>query len=108
MIAPVWDGFICPSYHDSTIWRGQFMWTGDRRTAADFDWLVDYLVYCSQDHTAMGNALLTLSAMKGLGTRARESAYLRALISAMDSSSPRRLRYAALRAVSDSRLALAD
>ncbi|KAG1846642.1 hypothetical protein F4604DRAFT_1936313 [Suillus subluteus] len=68
MIAPVGDGFICPSYHDSTIWRGQFMWTGDRRTAADFDWLVDYLVHCSQDHTAMGNALLALSAMKGLGT----------------------------------------
>ncbi|KAG1733262.1 hypothetical protein EDD22DRAFT_960242 [Suillus occidentalis] len=46
--------------------------------------------------------------MKGLGTNARESVYLRALISAMESSSPRRLRYAALRAVSDSRLALAD
>ncbi|KAG1769106.1 hypothetical protein EV702DRAFT_1142287 [Suillus placidus] len=56
----------------------------------------------------MGDALLALSAMKGLGTHARESVYLRALISAMESSSPRRLRYAALRAVSDSRLALAD
>ncbi|KAG1779866.1 hypothetical protein EV702DRAFT_1082864 [Suillus placidus] len=56
----------------------------------------------------MGDALLALNAMKGLGTHARESVYLRALISAMESSSPRRLRYAALRAVSDSRLALAD
>jgi hypothetical protein len=56
----------------------------------------------------MEDALLALSAMKGLGTHARQSVYLRALISAMESSSPRRLRYAALRAVSDSRLALAD
>ncbi|KAG0697359.1 hypothetical protein DFH29DRAFT_1022852 [Suillus ampliporus] len=47
-------------------------------------------------------------ATTGLGTRARESAHPSALISAMESSSPRRLRYAALRAVSDSRLALAD
>ncbi|KAG1722908.1 hypothetical protein EDB19DRAFT_1916411 [Suillus lakei] len=107
MIAAAGDGFIGPD-HDSIIWRGQFTWTGDCRTATDFDWLVDYLVSCSQDHTAMGDALLALSAMKGLGTRDRASAYLRALISAMESSSPRRLRYAALRAVSDSRLALAN
>lgn len=105
MVAAAGDGFIRPD-HDSTIWRGQFTWANDRRTAADFDWLVDYLASCSQDPTAMGDALLVLSAMKGLGTR--ESAYLSALISAMESSSPRRLRYAALRAVSDSRLALAD
>ncbi|KAG1733828.1 hypothetical protein EDB19DRAFT_1192349 [Suillus lakei] len=107
VVAASGDGFISPD-HDSIIWRGQFTWTGDHRTAADFDWLVDYLVFCSQDHTAMGDTLLALSAMKGLGTRDRASAYLRALISAMESSSPHRLRYAALRAVSDSRLALAD
>lgn len=107
MIAAAGDRFIHPD-HDSIIWRGQFSWTGDRREAAHFDWLVDYLVSCSHDHTAMGDALLALSAMKGLGTHARESVYLRALISAMESSSPRRLRYAALRAVSDSRLVLTD
>ncbi|KAG2744872.1 hypothetical protein P692DRAFT_20837240 [Suillus brevipes Sb2] len=107
MIAAAGDRFIHPD-HDSIIWRGQFTWSGDPRKATDFDWLVDYLSCCSHDHTAMGDALLALSAMKGLGTHARESVYLRALISAMESSSPRRLRYAALRAVSDSRLALAD
>jgi len=107
MIAAAGDGFISPD-HDSIIWRGHFTWTGDHRTPADFDWLVDYLVSCSHDHAIVGDALLALSAMKGLGTRARESVYLRTLISAMHSSSPRRLRYAALRAVLDSRLALAD
>ncbi|KAG2093794.1 hypothetical protein BD769DRAFT_1678862 [Suillus cothurnatus] len=107
MIAAAGDGFISPD-HDSIIWRGHFTWTGDSRTPADFTWLVDYLVSCSYDHTIMGDALLALSAMKGLGTRAQESVYLRTLISAMNSSSPRRLRYAALRAVLDSRLALAD
>jgi hypothetical protein len=108
MIAAAGDGFISPD-HDSIIWRGHFTWTGDHRMPADFDWLVDYLVSCFHDHTMMGDALLALTAMKGLGTRARESVYLRTLIlSAMDSSSPRRLRYAALRAVSNSRLALAD
>ncbi|KAG2143594.1 hypothetical protein DEU56DRAFT_791453 [Suillus clintonianus] len=55
----------------------------------------------------MGDALLALSAMKGLGTRDRSSAYLHALITALESHTPR-LRNAALRAVSDSRLALAD
>lgn len=109
MIAAAGDGFIHPD-DDSIIWRGQFTWTDDRRTAADFDWLVDYFVSCSQkqDYTTMGDALLALSAMKELGTRARESDFLHELVSAMKSSRPRRLRYAALRAVSNSRLTLAD
>ncbi|KAG0697496.1 hypothetical protein DFH29DRAFT_946075 [Suillus ampliporus] len=107
MIAAAGDGFIHPD-HDSIIWRGRFTWNGDPRTAADFDWLVDYLVSCPQDHAAIGDALLALSAMKGLGTHDRASAYLQVLISAMKSYSPRRLRYAALRAVSESRMTLAD
>ncbi|KAG1723780.1 uncharacterized protein EDB91DRAFT_1255516 [Suillus paluster] len=107
MIATAGDGFIHPD-HDSIIWRGCFTWSGDRRTAADFDWLVDYLVSRPQDHTAIGDALLALSAMKGLGTHDRASAYLQALISSMKSYNPHRLRYAALRAVSESRMKLAN
>ncbi|OJA18514.1 hypothetical protein AZE42_12141 [Rhizopogon vesiculosus] len=107
MIAAAGDGFIPPD-SESIIWRGRFTWSGDHRTSADFDWLVDYLVYCSKDSTTMADAFLALSAMGGLGSRDRAPAYLEALISAMKSDSPHRLRYAALRAVSDSRMALAD
>jgi hypothetical protein len=107
MIAAAGDGFIHPD-DDSTVWRGRFTWGGDPRIAADFNWLIDSLESCSKDHVLMGDALLALSATNVLGSSDRTPAYLEALISAMKSSNPRRLRYAALRAVLDSRMALAN
>ena len=107
MIAAAGDGFIHPD-EDKIIWRGKFTWSGDCRTAADFDWLVDYLVSCFNDDTAMGDAILTLSAMDALGSPDRAFTYIEALIFALTSDRPRRVRYAILRAVSDSRMALAD
>lgn len=108
MVVAAGHEFIHPD-DDSIIWRSLFTWSGDHRTAVDFDWLVDYLVcYCKDDDTAMGDAFLALSATGILASRDRASTYLEALISAMKSDSPRRVRYAVLRVVSQSRMALAD
>ena len=107
MIAASGDGFIHPD-EEKIIWLGRFTWSGDCRVAADFDWLIDYLPSCSNDDITTGDAILALSAMNGLGSRNRASIYLKELIDALAPSRPRRVRYAALRALSDSRMALVD
>lgn len=107
MVAAAGDGFIHPD-NDSIIWRGRFAWNGDNRTSADFHWLVNCLASFSNDPTATADALLVLSAMPGLGSRDQTSTYLDAVISAMKSDNPSRLRYAALRVVLESRMALAN
>ncbi|KAG2155625.1 hypothetical protein DEU56DRAFT_768319, partial [Suillus clintonianus] len=56
----------------------------------------------------MGDALLALSAMRGLGSLTRRDNYLDAIIFAMEADKPSRLRHAALRAVFDARLQLVD
>jgi len=107
MVAAAGDGFIHPD-NDSIIWRGRFTWNGDNRTSGDFKWLVYCLASFSNDHTATADALLVLSAMPGLGSHDQTLTYLEAVISAMKSGNPSRLRYAALRAVLESRMALAN
>ena len=93
-------------------WYGEFSWAHDARPSHEFDWLVDYIVelrglegYEVED--ALADALLALSAMRGLGSRAKEAAYLEILLSSMATEQPRRLRYAALRATYEARKALA-
>jgi len=104
----------CPGFLNSTdvalIWDGAFDWTGDTRTAEDFDWLVDFLVHfrkhSTRDFDAMANALLALSAMRGLGSPAKRDNYFDSIIFSMEFDKPFRLRHAALRAVFDARFEL--
>jgi len=106
----------CPGFIKSTdvalIWDGAFDWTGDTRTPEDFDWLVDFLVHfrkhSARDFDAMADALLALSAMRGLGSPAKQDIYFDSIIFSMEGDKPFRLRHAALRAVFDARLALVD
>ncbi|KAG1904633.1 uncharacterized protein F5891DRAFT_1275585 [Suillus fuscotomentosus] len=60
----------------------------------------------TRDFDTMGDALLALSAMRGLGSVTRRDRYLDAIIFAMEADKPSRLRHAALRAVFDARLKL--
>ncbi|KAG2156679.1 uncharacterized protein EDB93DRAFT_1335499 [Suillus bovinus] len=57
---------------------------------------------------AMGDALLALSAIRGLGSVTRRGNYLDSIIFAMEADKPSRLRHAALRAVFDARFELVD
>lgn len=106
----------CPGFLKPTdvalIWDGVFDWKDDRRTIEDFDWLVDFLVHfrksAARDFDAMGDALLALSAMRGLGSLTRQDNYLDAIIFAMEADKPFRLRHAALRAIFDARYALVE
>ena len=106
----------CPGFMKSTdvalIWDGAFDWTGDTRTPEDFDWLVDFLMHfrkhSGRDLDAMADALLALSAMRGLGSPAKRDIYFDSIIFSMEADKPFRLRHAALRAVFDARLALVD
>ncbi|KAG1778902.1 hypothetical protein EV702DRAFT_1093010 [Suillus placidus] len=56
----------------------------------------------------IGDALLALSAMQGLGSPAKQSSYIRVLIRCMSPPSPLRVRHAALRIISDAREELAS
>lgn len=106
----------CPGFLKSTdptlIWDGAFDWTGDTRTAEDFDWLVDFLVHfrthSARHFNAMADALLALSAMRGLGSPAKRVNYFDSIIFSMEEDKPFRLRHAALRAVFDARGELVD
>jgi len=106
----------CPGFLKSTdvalIWDGAFDWTGDTRTPEDFDWLVDFLVHfrthSAWDFDAMADALLALSAMRGLGSLAKRDNYFDSIIFSMEIDKPSRLRHAALRAVFDARLELVN
>jgi hypothetical protein len=102
-----------PDY-EGVIWRGDLQWRHtDGRTprCEEFDWLVDYLadkVYRKIDDEIQGDALLALSAMRGLGSSAKRNTYVKVLIHCMSSTRPSRVRYAALRAISDAREELAS
>ncbi|KAG2156678.1 uncharacterized protein EDB93DRAFT_926754 [Suillus bovinus] len=104
-------GFLQPD-DTALIWDGVFDWKDDRRSTEDFDWLVDFLVHfrtsTKRDFDAMGDALLALSAMRGLGSVTRRDNYLDSIIFAMEADKPSRLRHAALRAVFDARFELVD
>ncbi|KAG2158267.1 uncharacterized protein EDB93DRAFT_656431 [Suillus bovinus] len=104
-------GFLQPT-DPALIWDGVFDWEDDSRTKEDFDWLVDFLVhfqkFTTRNFDAMGDALLALSAMQGLGSVSRRDKYLDAVIFAMEAGKPSRLRHAALRAVFDARFELVE
>lgn len=90
---------------EKLIWEGDLRWrknNGDTPQYEEFDWLIDYLAANMDDET-QGDALLALSAMHGLGSSAKRPSYIQALIHCMGHTRPSRVRYAALRAVSDAR-----
>ena len=90
---------------EKLIWEGNLEWwkdNGDTPQCEEFDWLIDHLVANVDDET-QGDALLALSAMHGLGSFAKRPSYIQALINCMDHTRPSRVRYAALRAISDAR-----
>jgi hypothetical protein len=99
---------------EELIWFGDLLWchsNGHAPSCEDFDWLIDYLVDAlgdRRDYDTAGDALLALSAMRGLGTSILRPRYVDTLIRCMDLDRPRRLQYAALRVVSDARAELSS
>ncbi|OJA08596.1 hypothetical protein AZE42_07129 [Rhizopogon vesiculosus] len=106
--------YLLPPDNEHLIWNGDFRWrhsNGNTPSYEEFDWLIDYLVEKVNDETdaeTEGDALLALSAMHGLGSSAKRSSYVKALTRCMAPTRPSRVRYAALRAVSDARDELAS
>ncbi|KAG2128253.1 hypothetical protein DEU56DRAFT_819394 [Suillus clintonianus] len=96
------------------IWNGDLRWCHSNGLAPkyeEFDWLIDYLADEAGnkgDDETEGDALLALSAMRGLGSSTKRRPYITALIRCMGSTRPPRVRHAALRAVSDAREELAS
>jgi len=112
MVHGIQSQLSCPDA-ESVIWNGDFHWrhsNGNTPCSEEYDWLIDYLVdgvtRLSDDET-QGDALLTLSAMDGLGSSAKRLSYVKALIYCLTSRSSR-IRYAALRAISDASKELAS
>lgn len=115
--------------NEKLIWNGNLCWShGDGREpdCEEFDWLVDYLAdevghekadeighekADEKKHNKadeIGDALLALSAMRGLGSPAKRSSYIKSLIRCMPSTRPPRVRHAALRTVYEVRGELAS
>jgi hypothetical protein len=118
-----------PSPHDmELIWNGDLRWrhaNGHPLSCDEFDWLIDYLVdkvhdeaddETNSDHPfilsaihgrvsfnneTICDALLALSGMHGLGSSTKRFPYVKALVRFMAPTRPSRVRYAALRVVSD-------
>ncbi|KAG2360145.1 hypothetical protein BDR07DRAFT_171003 [Suillus spraguei] len=91
---------------EGLIRTGRLQWRdSDERAPSrrEFNWLVDYLVDDHKDDETKGDALLVLSAMQGLGSPAKQPAYIRSLVHCMDSTKPSRVRHSALRAVCEAR-----
>jgi len=89
---------------EEVIWNGDLRWchsNGITPSCEEFDWLIDYLAACGTDDETEGDALLALSAMRGLGSSSKRHSYVNVLIRCMDPTRPSRVRNAALRAVSD-------
>ncbi|OJA21080.1 hypothetical protein AZE42_11062 [Rhizopogon vesiculosus] len=96
------------------IWYGDFRWrhsNGNTPSSEEFQWLIDYLVEKVDDGTdpeTEGDALLALSAMHGLGSSTKRPSYVKALTRCMAPTRFPRVRYAALRVVSEAREELAS
>ncbi|OAX30754.1 hypothetical protein K503DRAFT_806773 [Rhizopogon vinicolor AM-OR11-026] len=93
---------------EQLIWEGNLEWyrnDGLKPQSEEFDWLVDYLVKINddEDDETKGDALLALSGMHGLGSSAKQPSYIKLLIHCMGPARTPRVRYAALRAISDAR-----
>lgn len=104
-------GYVYQPDDSFLYWYGEFTWAHDTRSSHEFEWLVDYICelrelegYEVED--TLADALLALSAMKSLGSRAKEAAYLEILLWSMGPEQPARLRYAALRATYETRRTL--
>lgn len=92
-------------------WNGVLQWSHSsekKPNREEFDWLVDYLAdNVDGDHESEGDALLALSAMRGLWSSAKQPSFINALIRCMDEDKHSRVRHAALRLVSDTQGELA-
>ncbi|KAG1717655.1 hypothetical protein EDB19DRAFT_1810709 [Suillus lakei] len=99
---------------ENLIWHGDLRWChndGLMPSFEEFDWLIDYVADEAGnrgDDETEGDALLVLSAMRGLGSPTKRRSYIMALIRCMGPSRPQRVRHAALRAVSDAREEIAS
>ncbi|KAG1728346.1 hypothetical protein EDB19DRAFT_166101 [Suillus lakei] len=104
--------FSSPDDED-LIWYGDLRWChsdGLMPSCEEFDWLIDYVVDEAghkRDDETEGDALLALSAMRGLGSSTKRRSYVTSLIRCMGSTRPPRVRHVALRAASDARADLA-
>ncbi|OJA20144.1 hypothetical protein AZE42_13060, partial [Rhizopogon vesiculosus] len=105
---------LLPPDNELLIWNGDFRWRdndGNTPSSEEFDWLIDYLVEKVDEETdaeTEGDALLALSAMYGLGSSAKRPSYVMALTRCMAPTRFPRVRYAALRVVSEAREELAS
>ncbi|KAG1838922.1 hypothetical protein DFJ58DRAFT_813298 [Suillus subalutaceus] len=95
------------------IWEANLRWYhGDKRepSCEEFDWLVDYVrdAEDSKDDETKGDALLALSAMRGLGSSAKRWSYVSSLIRCIHSTRRLRVQHAALRAAFEAREELAS
>lgn len=104
-------GYVYQPDDSFLYWYGEFTWAHDTRSSHEFEWLIDYICelrelegYEVED--TLADALLASSAMKSLGSRTREAAYLEVLLWSMGPEQPARLRYAALRATYETRRTL--
>jgi hypothetical protein len=97
---------------ESLIWSGNLRWHDGNEhepSREEFDWLIDYLAdYAYTDDETEGDALLALSAMRGLGSSTRQLSYTNSLIRCMRPWRPPRVRHTALRAVCEAREELAS
>ncbi|KAJ8582153.1 hypothetical protein M405DRAFT_937920 [Rhizopogon salebrosus TDB-379] len=113
-----WETCLSHPNEEELIWYGDLRWhhaNGKTPSYEEFDWLIDYLVDRVPDETddktegssekpddeTVGDALLALSGMHGLGSPTKRSSYVKALVRCMAPTRPSRVRHAALRAVSD-------
>jgi hypothetical protein len=95
---------------EELIWYGNLRWwrnEGLAPSCAEFDWLVEYVMFPADDETK-GDALLALSAISNLGSSAKRDTYVTTLIHCIDHTEHPRTRYAALRAAFDARAELAQ
>jgi hypothetical protein len=76
---------------EKLIWYGDWRWWRNEELApscAEFDWLVDYVMFQADDETK-GDALLALSAIPDLGSSAKRDSYVTTLIHCMGHEHPR-------------------
>ncbi|KAG1720503.1 uncharacterized protein EDB91DRAFT_1177986 [Suillus paluster] len=107
---------LSPPDNEKLIWDGDLRWCcSDTQWDSwpgceEFDWVVDYLANdnLKRDDKTEGDALLVLSAMRGLGSSSKRPSYIKALIRCMHPTKPPRVRHAAFRAVFDAREELAS
>ena len=84
-------GYLSRPDNEEVIWNGDLRWRhndGKTPSCEEFDWLIDYLAAGREDDETEGDALLVLSAMRGLGSSSKRPSYLDVLIHCMDPTRP--------------------